>query len=458
MLVAGATCITVSVRSTIDASAAAAAPLTVGSRAGATPLFSPRRLPALFDDIVSAQQLQASVDFAFGRDNACIAIDSPIRPLARHAADQPLAPASTQKLLTGAAALEVLGPDHRFTTRAVTTANVSGGTLTGDLYLVGGGDPMLSTPAFEAARHADPLTSGEPVTRLGDLADAIVRSGVRHIDGAVIGDDNRHDRLRFLPVWKGVYRTDGDIGALSALGVDHGFVAPGSTAVPDDPAAATAQRLVELLAARGVTVGGGADSGQAPFLARRLAHVDSAPLGDIVAAMLSASDNWVAETLIREIGVAAARQGTTAAGATAVVETLAKLHIPVRGIRLLDGSGLAAGDRVTCSALLGADDLATKARFKALDRGLAVAGVSGTLATRLRGDPLQGVLRAKTGHIEGVSSLAGVIDDDEHLRFAFIVNGQFSTLQGQVLQDIAARLVAAYPQLPAGPVVPAPAS
>ncbi len=463
LLVAGLATIGTTLR-TASGAAPAAASSASGTATSPTPLLSPRRLPVLFDDLVASHALQAAVDAAFTPDNACIAVDGAAGALARHDAGLPLAPASTQKLLTATAALAVLGPDHRFTTRAVTTAAVTGGELDGDLYIVGGGDPMLATSAFEAALHSEVLSRNEPVTRLSDLADAIVAAGITHIDGAVIGDDSRHDRLRFLPVWKPVYRTEGDIGALSALGVDHGYATPGTTAVPADPAAATAQQLVDLLVARGVTIGGGAASGTAPAGAREVAHLDSAPLAGIVAGMLTASDNWVAEMLAREIGVArpapganvGAAAGSTAAGTAAIVSTLGGLGIPTAGVNLLDGSGLAPGDRVTCTALLGAIDRSTTARFAAINRGLAVAGESGTLATRFVGDPLQGVLRAKTGHIDGVAALAGVIDGNAHLRFAFIVNGQFSTAEGERLQAIAARLVATYPQLPAEAVVPAP--
>jgi D-alanyl-D-alanine carboxypeptidase len=101
-------------------------------------------------------------------------------------------------------------------------------------------------------------------------------------------------------------------------------------------------------------------------------------------------------------------------------------------------------------------DLASKPRYRALDRGLAVAGRTGTLARRFVGDPLQGVLRAKTGHIDGVAGFVGIVDDAEHLRFALLVNGQFTTAQGEALQATVARLVAAYPQAAGETVVPAP--
>jgi D-alanyl-D-alanine carboxypeptidase/D-alanyl-D-alanine-endopeptidase (penicillin-binding protein 4) len=97
-------------------------------------------------------------------------------------------------------------------------------------------------------------------------------------------------------------------------------------------------------------------------------------------------------------------------------------------------------------------------QFADLDRGLPVAGQTGTLAERFVGDPLAGVLRAKTGEIDGVVGLSGILDDGQHLRFAFLANGAFSTAGGRALQTEMARIVASYPDLGAvGGVVPRPA-
>jgi D-alanyl-D-alanine carboxypeptidase len=113
---------------------------------------------------------------------------------------------------------------------------------------------------------------------------------------------------------------------------------------------------------------------------------------------------------------------------------------------------------VTCAALLAAVELGDRAGYHALRTGLAVAGRTGTLATRFVGDPLAGRLRAKTGHIDGVVGLAGVVSTTAGLmRFAFVANGTFSVSAGSALQDQIAHLVASYPVVPpAGRLVPAP--
>lgn len=403
----------------------------------ATPLWSSRRVPAVFVDTLARQRLASAATALAANYDACLAIDDadPTNGvLARARADVALVPASTNKLLTAAAALTVLGDGYTFTTRAL----LDGTTL----YLVGAGDPVLSTPAYEQRLRDTPRTRTDVVTPLAALADAIVASGVRDV-ATVVADDSHHDDVRFLPGWKESYRSD--IGALSALAVDDGMA--GGVRV-EDPALAAAQELATLLSERGATVGA-TSRGTAPGGAREVGSVASPPLADIVASMLSSSDNFTAELLVRELG----GDGTTATGTQRVVATLADLGVPAAGLDLRDGSGLHPEDRVTCDAILGVLQLG----LEPIDRGLAVAGESGTLVTRLVGDPLEGILRAKTGQIAGAAALAGVVDDADALRFAYIVNGEFSTAGGQSLQVDAARLVAEYPDAPAADdLVPAP--
>jgi D-alanyl-D-alanine carboxypeptidase/D-alanyl-D-alanine-endopeptidase (penicillin-binding protein 4) len=415
----------------------AAAATNSDGRRLATPVWSSRRVPALFVDTVARHRLATAAAAIAANHDACLAIDDadPTNGvLARARADVALVPASTNKLLTSAAALTVLGGDFTFTTRAL---------LAGDtLYLVGAGDPVLSTPAYEQRLRDTPRTRTDVVTPLAALADAITAFGVRDIE-TIVADDSHHDDVRFLPGWKESYRTE--IGALSALAVDDGT--SGGVRV-EDPALAAAQQLATLLTARGATVGG-TSRGDAPDGAQEVGHVTSPPLADIVASMLTSSDNFTAELLLRELG----GDGTTGTGTQRVVATLTDLGVPTAGLDLRDGSGLHPENRVTCDAILGVLQLG----LEPIDRGLAVAGETGTLVNRLGGDPLQGSLRAKTGQIAGVASFAGVVDDADALRFAYIVNGDFSTSGGQSLQVDAARLVAAYPDAPAaGDLVPLP--
>ncbi len=410
-----------------------------GDAAVRTPLLSPRRVPPLFVAALGRARLQQALGAIVAPFAACVAVDDASGALARVNADAPLAPASNAKLLTAAAALAILGPDHRFTTRALLDAN-------GNLVLVGGGDPMLSS------RTAQPGT----VTQLDDLARAVVASG-RAITGSVLVDDSRFDAARVVPDWKQNYVTEGDVGPLGALSVDGGFVDPILRTPANDPALLTGTRMQELMRAHGVSIAGAPSHAVAPADAQEIAHVESPPLSAIVADMLTTSNNYTAEILIRELGVARSKAGTTAAGTSAVVGELASLGVPTAGVTLHDGSGLAPDDRVTCDALLRVLALTHRAKFAAIDRGLPVAGRTGTLALRFLGDPLGGVLRAKTGSINGVVSLSGTIDAGPRPWFAFVANGSFSTAGGGQLQGDIAHAVARYPDSSnTAQLVPAP--
>jgi D-alanyl-D-alanine carboxypeptidase/D-alanyl-D-alanine-endopeptidase (penicillin-binding protein 4) len=400
-----------------------------------TPVWSPRRAPALFQLAAATVALQRALPATFAPYQGCAAVDGLDGPVARLDESTPLAGASTQKLLVGGAALELMGPAHRFTTRAVSEAPLRDGTLQGDLTIVGGGDPMLTT-------DDTPRTPQAPVTHLNALADAIVAAGVQRVDGSLAADDSRYDRDRAVAAWTAADDPAGDIGALGALVVDGGHGPDGLASA--DPALDTVQALASLLAARGVTIADGATdpARAAPAESREIASVASAPLADIVDEMLTDSNNETAELLTREIGRRHVATGTSAAGTRAIPTVLAPLGVNVDGVDLTDGSGLAHENRVTCRALMDVLVLANRPKFAALDRGLAVAGQTGTLATRFVGTPLAGRLRAKTGHIDGVVGLAGVVSPGA--RFAFVANGDFLTEDGARMQDAVGNAVGTY--------------
>jgi D-alanyl-D-alanine carboxypeptidase/D-alanyl-D-alanine-endopeptidase (penicillin-binding protein 4) len=337
----------------------------------------------------------------------------------------------------------------------VSDAAVHDGTLDGDLTIVGGGDPMLSTSDA-------PSTATVPSTPLSSLADAIVAAGVHRINGSLLADDSRYDRDRAAPDWTNGEITEGDVGALGALVVNEGRNSNGLPAA--DPALDTVQALATLLTARGVEIANGASdpARAASESAKEIAHVDSPPLSDVVDELLTMSNNETAELLTREIGKVHAGTGTTSAGTQAIPGILAKLGVPVAGVALRDGSGLSPTDRVTCAALLGVVNLGSRPKYAALDYGLPVAAKSGTLLARFQGTALAGRLRAKTGHISNVVGLAGVIDPGPKdtpagAHFSFVANGGFDTAGGDGLQDQIAGAISGYLDAPVAPdSVPAP--
>jgi len=426
----------------------------------ATPLWSPRRVPTLLVDAVGAQRLQVALDEELsGEPQSCYVVAEGAEPIATHNPTTPLVPASTNKLLTATAAIAILGPDFHFETKAVAQGPPVNGTVD-HLWLVGAGDPVLSTDAFAAALQASPATRGFATTSMDQLANSIVAAGVKSIPGGIIGDDSRYDQQRYVPTWPADDRTDPQIGPLGALTVDDGYVlANGAVHPVADPALFAAQTLSLLLAGKGVQVGPASAHQAAPPGATTIGSVQSPTLHDILASVLRSSDNLGAELVTKEIGVRTSGQGTTTAGVQGTLATLAKLGVPTAGVSLVDGSGLDHSDRVTCATLASILNLAATPRFQTILDGLPIAGEDGTLATRLQNTPLAGKLRAKTGTLQGVSGLAGLLDAGRPLRFALLANGNIpDDTSADAIRELFAAVLATFPNAPPpDALVPAPA-
>ncbi len=189
--------------------------------------------------------------------------------------------------------------------------------------------------------------------------------------------------------------------------------------------------FVRLLRDRGVQVFNGSESGPALPDLPVIASVASPPLGDIVADMLTRSDNDTAEMLVKEIGRASGNGGTTAAGLGVLASSLEDWGVSTDGVDLVDGSGLSATNRLTCDTLIG---VLQHLRDSSALAGLPVAGRTGTLAGDLLGTAVEGRLVAKTGTLGNfpldadppeVKALAGYlpVDNGETISFAIVLNG-----------------------------------
>lgn len=316
--------------------------------------------------------------------------------------DTPVTPASTLKLIVAAVALEVLGADAVFSTEV--RADLSAGNA-GAVYLVGGGDPMLA-----AAWYPNDTTLSrfpqQPATSLDALADAVIAKGLQRISGNVVGDASRYDSELYPPNWPIQFRAV-EGGPIGGLLVNDGAVLNEPNRALD-PGIGAASEFARLLLERGVAISGAATSGQTPTGVATLASITSAPLVEIIGAMLQTSDNNTAEMLLKEIGFRTRGQGTRAAGIATLEERLRAWGIPMTGWSMVDGSGLARENKITCDAFLKILE-----RFRTGDQlvsRLPVAGVNGTLATFFLGGPLEGRLFAKTGTLTGVKGLVGFVD------------------------------------------------
>jgi D-alanyl-D-alanine carboxypeptidase/D-alanyl-D-alanine-endopeptidase (penicillin-binding protein 4) len=422
----------------------------------ATPLWSARRVPQPILDHVALGRLQTELAARTASMDACYLVVGGEGTLAAASPDTGLIPASTHKLLTSAAALDVLGPEFRYETRVVAPAAPADGTVE-RLWLIGGGDPVIVTPEKAAALEADPETRGDASSSLAALADDIVRAGVRTVTGGITAVDSRYDTTRYLSQWPAAYRSDREIGPVGALTVNDGFGGPDGNGPETDPAINAADQLGRLLAERGVALGPPSRADDVPRDAAPVATLRSPPLDQVLTEFLSSSDNLTGEMLVREIAAHRDRTATTANGTEIVAERLRALGIPADGLVVVDGSGLARGNRVTCNQLVAVLNLSREPKFATLRTGLAIAGFRGTLAERLGDSALATHMWAKTGSLSNVTGLAGFVDVKEPLTFALLVNGRFGESAGTNLREQMAEAIGRYPDIgSADAVIPAP--
>ncbi len=431
------------------ASAAATTPVAVP----ATPVLSLRRLPGVVASVTADRRLAGALSPVMAgtggpTGQACLSVRDPEgRTVFAQNPATALIPASTMKLETATAALGRLGAGSHFTTEVRAGSAPVGGTVAGDLWFVGGGDPLLATADF--ASVAGYRSQPRLATSMEVLADRVVAGGVRKVEGRVVGDESRYDTQRYLPSWSPTYASLGEIGPQSALTVNDGFVAWRPMAVPAPaPATNAAAVLTTLLRARGVTVGGDAGEGRASA-STTVASIDSPPLGDVVGVMLAESDNLAAELLVKELGSRFGGAGTTTAGLAVLKDALAPLGLGADGLASVDGSGLDRSDRLSCNSLQAT--LAQGGESGDVGRNLSVAGRNGTLSKRFLGTPAAGKVKAKTGSLKGISALSGWTGtvDGRSLQFALIANELPNDASGTGLEDRVVSALATWPQAPA---------
>jgi len=326
-------------------------------------------------------------------------------------------PASNEKLLTEVAALDVLGPDFRFATQAVVADRPDArGVVAGDVTIVGGGDPRL--------RRAD----------LGVLARRVRAAGVRVVTGAVVADGTLFDRRRGGPGWAA-----SDLGEecapLSAIPLDGNRFRGVAQAKPELRAARLFRRA---LVRAGVRVVGGFRVGQRPTSTAVVGVVVSPPLSRILPAMGKDSDNFTAETILKDLAAYSGHPGTTWFGARVVRADLQRRGIDLHGTRTGDGSGLSRYDRVTTRLLVRLLQSADRdPRIgPALRASLAIAGVDGTLVHRMQNGPARAVVIAKTGSLHDVSALSGFAGG---YTFSIVANEE-PTIDGSAAHDVQDRI------------------
>lgn len=350
-----------------------------------------------------------------------------------------LVPGSTVKLLTAGAALLTLDPEDRFTTKVVR------GDEPGSVVLVGGGDPTLSKlptgreSVYDGAAHLAELTSQVRASTGGDVREVRV-------------DSDRYPGDPMAPGWESADIAEGYIAPIDPVMLDGGRADPTEDVSrrSQQPAMQAGQAFGSEFGTHGLDV----TEGTAPEDAEVLGEVHSPTVRELVQNMLRDSDNVLAETLAREVAVAEGNEPSFG-GATASVHQVLREHgFNLGGSNLADGSGLSTDNRLAPEALgeimraanapadqQGATSPET-AKLRGMLPGLPVAGGSGSLDDRYLDNGGRGWVRAKTGTLDDVNSLAGSVlsQDGRLLVFGLMSNGTSSTQARPALDEVAAGL------------------
>jgi D-alanyl-D-alanine carboxypeptidase/D-alanyl-D-alanine-endopeptidase (penicillin-binding protein 4) len=409
-----------------------------------------------------------------------------------------LVPASVAKLLTVATAVDAVGWDYRYTTTLRATGPIVDDVLSGDLLVVGSGDPSIG------GRAGDDLST---------WVEGLKAAGIRRIDGRIIGDDDaiEEPRPQLAWAWDDLgYTTGALFGALNlAENRSTITVAPGASAGapatitvdprlafrvsnrvatgpaeslqllwpeqrPGDPALTVAgsipvtappallaiavgnptlwfaSALKNRLLRDGIEVAGEAVDidDVMPTPSRELATViythRSRPLSEIAQPLLKESINLYAEALMR-LNAAPDVFSTNDAALDGLRKRLDAWSLSSTSYQLVDGSGLSRRDAISAEAVMTVlERMADPSGSSPFVTGLPIAGVDGSLSTRMKGTPAEGNLRAKTGTMSNIRTLAGYVTtrDGEHLALVILINNfeGTGTNANDALDAIAVRL------------------
>ncbi|WP_051426212.1 D-alanyl-D-alanine carboxypeptidase/D-alanyl-D-alanine endopeptidase [Jiangella gansuensis] len=479
-------------------------PFAVGALiAGGSGVFGADPEPVTAEQTALAQDLDAILaDPRLDGGQASVVVRDAAtgEALYEHDPGQRLMPASNEKLLTSAVAMDVLGADYTFSTTVATAGRQTGPVLRGDLYLRGTGDPTLLADDY------------------AELAAQIADDGVRVVSGRVVADDTWFDDVRLGNDWawddEPYYYaapisaltvapdTDYDAGTVivnvdpgaaegspavvtltphtdavtivneattSAAGsgddvsverehgsdriVVSGSVAAGGSGSSEwasvwEPTVYAADVFTKALAAKGVRVTGAPVRGVTPDDARVLAEHTSMPLSELMVSFMKLSNNGHGEVLIKAMGRKVAGAGTWSAGLGVLRDELPGFGVDTATVANRDGSGLSRRNLVPAAEitdlLLAVQD---RPWFDTWYEALPIAGVSdrmvgGTLRSRMRNTPAAGNVHAKTGSLTGASALSGYVDDADGRRliFSIMFNDYLSGKPSDLEDRIAVRL------------------
>ena len=355
-------------------------------------------------------------------------------------------PASNMKIVTSAAALTLLGPEYQYRTTFLTDGEVRDSLLDGSLLVIGRGDPTVSD-----------RMRGTATTVMDALADSLRAHGIRQISGSLARVGNAFPDSIYGYGWEW-----DDLGEYYGAGVDElifneGMAPTKLRPLPDtvrdslysgpakDPAKAYLDALRDALVRKSIGLDGGVRDSilPAPFKMDTLFVLVSPPLRDILPALMKPSQNQIAEILLKTIGLERGGLGTADSARKIVGQQLLAWGVQPDGFVIRDGSGLSDQDLLTPETIVRVlDRIQRDTAFATYYNSMPIAGVDGTIHTRMKGTPAEGNVHAKTGMLAKARSLSGYVTtaDGERLIFSILANN--TTTPGSAVTRVADQIAA----------------
>ncbi|WP_060205919.1 D-alanyl-D-alanine carboxypeptidase/D-alanyl-D-alanine endopeptidase [Sporosarcina koreensis] len=422
-----------------------------------------------------------------------------------HFGDIRLRPASNMKLLTGSTALDILGPDHQFSTEVLTDGEVKGKMIHGNLYLKGKGDPTLMKKDldqfakdlkakginkingsliaddswYDDVRYSQDLNWSDEHNYVGAQVSALTLSPNEDYDaGTVIVEVNagnkagEHPKVTLTPETDSVVIVNnattvakGEKKSIS-IAREHGtnrIIIEGKMPLDGtrsqswsavwDPSMLALDVFQKSLKAEGIQIvgNGGTKTGVTPSGATVLASKKSMPLKELFIPFMKLSNNGHAETLVKEMGKVQSGEGSWDAGLAVMKEKLKQFGVNTDTVVLRDGSGMSHKNLVSAEELTNLlYTIQGKSWFPVFEASLPIAGnpermVGGTLRNRMGDGLTAGNVTAKTGSITGVSTLSGYVTakDGTELIFSVMINN-YITGPVTPIEDAIAKVLAEY--------------
>jgi D-alanyl-D-alanine carboxypeptidase/D-alanyl-D-alanine-endopeptidase (penicillin-binding protein 4) len=355
-------------------------------------------------------------------------------------------PASNMKIITSAAALTLLGPEYRYRTTFLTDGEVRDSLLDGNLLVIGRGDPTVSD-----------RMRGTATTVMDALADSLRAHGVRQISGSLARVGNAFPDSIYGYGWEW-----DDLGEYYGAGVDElifneGMAPTTLRPLPDtvrdslysgpakNPGKAYLDALHDALVRKSLRLDGGVRDSTLPTPLKMdtLFVLVSPPLREILPALMKPSQNQIAEILLRTIGLERGGLGTADSARKIVGQQLLAWGVQPDGFVIRDGSGLSDQDLLTPETIVRVlDRIQRDTAFATYYNSMPIAGIDGTIDTRMKGTPAEGNVHAKTGTLAKARSLSGYVTtaDGERLIFSILANN--TTTPGSAVTSVADQIAA----------------